>query len=114
MLLGQGVDNPLRLFPLAQRHRHPDILQHVRDLPKHGVDILQAGSQHLVDAVFDRVFVTQVVDFDRIVDLADALDAPFALLQAGGIPGQVQVISVARRCRFSPSEAASVPNIRRN
>jgi hypothetical protein len=60
-------------------------------LAEYPVDGFKSLGEDAVHFVFHRVAVTQVGDPDLIAGLADALDAAFALLQAGGVPWKVDV-----------------------
>ena len=50
----------------------------------------------LVNAVFDRVFVTHVINAHNVADLADSLDPAFPLLQSRWIPRKVEVYERAQ------------------
>lgn len=91
VLFGHGGDDLLGAFDLAKGHVNPYVLQNIGDLAEQGKDFVQARGQELVDAVFDGVEVPHVVNEDDVAQLADALNAAFALFQARWIPGQVQV-----------------------
>jgi hypothetical protein len=88
MLPGDRVDEGLGLLSGPERDLDPDVLEDVGDLSEQVVDLPEPGGEQVVDAVLDRVLVPHVVDVDGIVDLADALNPPLALLQAGRVPGR--------------------------
>jgi hypothetical protein len=52
---------------------------------------LQTVCQHLVDAVLYGITVSEIRDPDFGARLPDALDAAFALLKTGRVPGKVDV-----------------------
>ena len=91
MLFGDGVNDLLGALFFAEGEGDPGVFEHVGDLAEKGEDAFQASGEQFVNPVFDGAFVAQVVDIDRIVDLADALDAAFALFETGGVPGEVKV-----------------------
>ena len=87
---GGGLIDQLSDFGfVVECHLHPHVFQGVGDLAEQLVNGLQTFGQYAVHLVFHRVAVTQVRDPDLIAGLADALDAAFALLQAGGVPGKM-------------------------
>jgi len=61
-------------------------------------------------AVLDGIDIPHVVNEDRVAQLADALDAAFALLQASRIPWQVEIDERGQSLEVESSDAASVPS----
>ena len=55
------------------------------------MNVLEAGGEHLVDAVLDGVPVAHVENVNRVALLADALDATLTLLKASRVPWQVEI-----------------------
>lgn len=88
---GYGIDQASCLLLLCESDFDPDIFQRIRDLTEQAVNVGEARRQQLMDAVFDGAAIPQVVDVHGRVDLTDTLDAPFALLQSGGVPGEIQI-----------------------
>ena len=87
---GGGLIDQLSDFGfVVESHLHPHVFEGVGDLAEQLVDGLQAFGQYAVHLVFHRVAVTQVGDPDLIAGMANALDASLALLQAGGVPGEM-------------------------
>ncbi len=91
MLFGDSSYYLFGSLDFPQRHVDPDILQHIRNLAEQRVDALKAGRQQLMNAVFDGASVTHVVNEDRVVELADPLDAALSLFEPCRIPRQVEV-----------------------
>jgi hypothetical protein len=91
VFLRDGGDDLLGAFDFAQSYVNPHVLQNIGNLAEQGKDFLQARGQELVDAIFDGVEIPHVVNENGVAQLADALNAAFALLQARWIPGQVQI-----------------------
>ena len=95
---------------VAQRRVLEDALvaEHVEDLVAERLallrELLEQPLEHLALAGLVRDQVPEVAD----LGLADAVDAPEALLDAVRVPGQVVVHQRWARCRLMPSPAASV------
>lgn len=78
-------------FAIAERNLNPGVLEDVRQLSKKLADRRQTVGKHFMHAFLYGVTIAHVVDIHRRTPLSDPLYTPFALLQARGVPGQVQV-----------------------
>src|SRR5919106_1199257 len=88
---GNGLDRLFGLVDLAQCDSDPYILEDIGYLAEEAGDVLQPLRQQGVDAIFDGAGITQVVDIDCVAELANALDAALALLQARRVPRQIEI-----------------------
>jgi len=103
---GNLIDHLPRTFFVVFGHRHPSVFEGVGQLSEEIADRSKPLRQHLMNAVFDRPSIAQVIDEDGVADLADALDPAFPLFESCWVPRQVQVdqraeplqIQSLRRC----------------
>jgi len=90
------------LLFVMQRDGDPDVFEGVRQLAEHVADRSQPVGEELMHTVLNGATVAHVVDVNLIAALADTLDPAFALLQAGGVPGQIKVDQGAESLQVEP------------